>query len=206
MIRINLIAAGRAAGKKKAAALGFAQRLTVVCSLILIASVGAIAWRYLSLTRESSALDQEISAAQQEVQRLRSVITQVQQFEQRKAELQQRVVLIEDLRKAQTGPVHMLDQISRSLPPMLWLTQLKQVGSDVTIEGRSTTVTGVSEFVRNLEASGYFRKSIDIIDTKTEPLAQPPGELVRFILKAGFQRPGDVPPAAPTGAAPKTGG
>ena len=51
---------------------------------------------------------------------------QVQQFEQRKAQLQQRVALIEQLRKDQTGPVHMLDQISRALPPMLWLTELKQ--------------------------------------------------------------------------------
>ena len=34
--------------------------------------------------------------------------------------------LIEQLRKDQTGPVHMLDQISRALPPMLWLTEMKQ--------------------------------------------------------------------------------
>ena len=52
----------------------------------------------------------------------------MQQFEQRKAQLQQRVALIEQLRKSQTGPVHMLDQISRALPPMLWLTELKQAG------------------------------------------------------------------------------
>ena len=54
---------------------------------------------------------------------------QVQQFEQRKAQLQQRVALIEQLRKDQTGPVHMLDQISRALPPMLWLTELKQTAT-----------------------------------------------------------------------------
>ncbi len=80
----------------------------------------------LALARESKELDAEISAAQQETRRLHSIIQQVQQFEQRKAQLQQRVVLIEQLRKGQTGPVHMLDQISRALPPMLWLTELKQ--------------------------------------------------------------------------------
>ena len=71
----------------------------------------------------------------------------MQQFEQRKAQLQQRVVLIEQLRKGQTGPVHMLDQISRALPPMLWLTELKQVGADVVIDGHCTTLTGLSDFV-----------------------------------------------------------
>ena len=76
------------------------------------------------------------------------MIQQVQQFEQRKAQLQQRVVLIEQLRKGQTGPVHMLDQISRALPQMLWLTELKQTAAPTSsIDGRCTTLTGLSEFV-----------------------------------------------------------
>ena len=130
MIRINLLAAERERAKKKAVTLGTAgQKLTIGCSLILVArgrcsSAGATG----RVTRDSAQLDAEIAAAQQETTRLHSVIQQVQQFEQRKAQLQQRVVLIEQLRKGQTGPVHMLDQISRALPPMLWLTELKQTG------------------------------------------------------------------------------
>jgi type IV pilus assembly protein PilN len=157
------------------------------------------------VTRESNQVDAEINAAQQETVRLHSVIQQVQQFEQRKAQLQQRVVLIEQLRKGQTGPVHMLDQISRALPQMLWLTELKQsaTGSDVVIEGKCTTLTGLSEFVSNLEASGYFKRSIEIVDTRTETAGTPPAELIRFIIKATFQQPGDA--AAPV-AAVKTGG
>ena len=42
--------------------------------------------------------------------------SEVEQFEAQKQQLQQRVSLIEQLRKGQTGPVHMLDQISRALP------------------------------------------------------------------------------------------
>ena len=109
-------------------------------------------------------------------------------------------MLIEDLRKGQTGPVHMLDQISRALPPMLWLTEVRQVGGDVLIDGLSTTQTGVSDFAGNLETSGYFRRSVDIVGTTTQPLAQPPGELVKFTLRARFQRPGD--PAPPPEPAP----
>ena len=91
----------------------------------------------------------------------------MQQFEQRKAQLQQRVALIEQLRKDQTGPVHMLDQISRALPPMLWLTELKQrpTPTKCVIDGRCTTLTGLSDFVGNLEASGYFKRSVEIVST-----------------------------------------
>jgi type IV pilus assembly protein PilN len=201
MIRINLLASERPQVKKK---LTFetGQKMTVACTLILVLAGVFIGWRYLSLSRQSSQIDRDIAAAQQETLRLRSIIQQVQDFEQRKAQLSQRVVLIEDLRKGQTGPVHMLDQISRSLPPMLWLTQVRQVDGAVQIDGNSTTQTGVSDFVTNLEGSGYFRKSIDIVGTTTQPLPQPPGELVKFTLRAQFQRPGEVVPPPPAGAKP----
>ena len=202
MIRINLLAAERDRAKKKAVTLGtVGQKLTIGCSLILVLGGLAIGWRYWTVTHDSADLDKEIAAAQQETTRLHSVIEQVQQFEQRKAQLQQRVVLIEQLRKGQTGPVHMLDQISRALPPMLWLTALKQTGDSVLIDGRSTTITALSDYVANLEATGYFKRSIDIVSTSTEAMPQPPGELIKFSIKAVFQQPGDAKaPAAPVAA------
>jgi type IV pilus assembly protein PilN len=206
MIRINLLAVERERAKKKSAAVfgTTTQKLTVGCSLILILALLFVGWRYWTLTRESTKLDAEIAAAQTETTRLHAVIQQVQQFEQRKAQLQQRVVLIEQLRRSQTGPVHMLDQISRALPPMLWLTELREADNSVLIDGRCTQITGLSEFVGNLEASGYFKRSIEIVSTVTEPMAQPPGELVKFQLRAVFQQPGQD--AKPATAGPKLGG
>jgi type IV pilus assembly protein PilN len=195
VIKVNLLAAERKQVKKKSAPLQLPQKITAACTLILVAAAGVIAWRFLSLQRESAALDTQIAAAQQETARLHSIIQQVQQFEQRRAQLQQRVALIEQLRRDQTGPVHMLDQISRALPPMLWLTDLKQ-GTDpneVLIDGRCPTLTNLSDFVANLEGSGYFRKSIEIVNSEAD--GGPTG-LVKFSIRAQFQRPG-----APTEAA-----
>ena len=201
MIRINLLAGERKLKKAPASLNLMGRMVTVACTLILLLGGALIGWRYWSLTRESAQHDASISAAQQETARLRSVILQVQQFEQRRAQLQQRVVLIEQLRKSQTGPVHMLDQISRALPQMLWLTELKQsTGTDVVIDGKCTTLTGLSEFVSNLEASGYFKRSIEIIDTKTETAGTPPVEIIRFSIKATFQQPGEAKPTPPTKA------
>ena len=92
----------------------------------------------------------------------------------------------------------MLDQVSRSLPPMLWLTEMKQDDSSVTIDGRSTTQTGVSDFVGNLEGSGYFKKSVDILVSQTETIQGPPGQLIKFSVKGVFQTPGDAAAAAAT--------
>ena len=204
MIRINLLAVERDRNKKKAVTLGTTgQKLTIGCSLIVVMALMFMGWRYWTIGHESSQLDAAISAAQQETLRLHSVIQQVQEFEQRKAQLQQRVVLIEQLRKGQTGPVHMLDQISQALPSMLWLTELKQVGPDVIIDGKCTTLTGLTEFVSNLEASGYFKRSVEIVNTTSEAAAPPANELIKFTVRAVFQQPGDAAPARP---ATKTGG
>ena len=202
MIRINLLAGERT--KKKSVTLQAGQKLTIAGSAILLLAVLFVGWRYWSLTRQSNLLDAEIAAAAQETTRLHSVIQQVQQYEQRRTQLQQRVVLIEQLRKGQTGPVHMLDQISRAMPPMLWLTEVKQGGADdVTIEGKATTLTGLSDFVTNLEASGYFKRSIEIVNTTTESGALPSSELIRFTIKAVFQQPDKAAAAA---ASKKVGG
>jgi type IV pilus assembly protein PilN len=205
MIKINLLAVERKAAKKS---FGFqaGQKITVGCTLILLLAGLTIAWRYWTLQKQSVQLDQDIATAQQETTRLRSIISEVQQFEQRKSQLQQRVALIEQLRRDQTGPVHMLDQISRSLPPMLWLTNLKQgaTPAEVVIDGRVTTMTGLSDFVANLEGSGFFKRGVEIIESQTESTTAASGELIRFSIKATFQPP--APPAAspmPTASAPK---
>ena len=213
MIKINLLAVERKAAKKKVVAFHSAQKITLGCTLILVVAALGIGWRYWALQRQSTQLDNDISAAQQETTRLHSVITQVQQFEQRKAQLQQRVALIEQLRRDQTGPVHMLDQISRSLPPMLWLTGMKQGASpaEVIVDGRCTTMTGLSDFVANLEGSGFFKRGIEIIQSQTETGPATVGELIRFSIKAPVQLPGSdaskgakPPAAAPPVTAPPT--
>ncbi len=197
MIRINLLAVEREA-KKKTATFQSGQKVTLACGLVLLLTAGGVGWRYWLLTRESNQLDTDIANSQAEATRLHGIIQQVQVFEQQKAQLQQRVVLIEQLRKSQNGPVHMLDQVSRSLPPMLWLTEMKQEDNTVTIDGKSTTQTGVSDFVGNLESSGYFKKSVDIVSSQADtPTAQAP-EIVKFSLKAVFQAPGE-PAAARAG-------
>jgi type IV pilus assembly protein PilN len=195
MIRINLLSVERERSKKKAT-FQTGQKVTIACGLVLVGAIVLVGWRYLSLNSESKQLDSDIASAQQETTRLHGIILQVQEFEQRKAQLQQRVVLIEQLRKSQTGPVHMLDQISRSLPPMLWLTGLKQDADSITIDGRCTTLTGLSDFVANLEATGYFKKSLDIVSSQTVTMSTPPCEVVKFSLKGVFVAPGDPASAA----------
>jgi type IV pilus assembly protein PilN len=221
MIRINLLAVDREQPRTKRRSVGFvglgaAQKITIAASLIVVLTGLGISWWFWALRQQSARLDQDIADAEAETRRLRSVLTQVQQFEARRAQLQQRVSLIEELRKGQSGPVHMLDSISRSLPERLWLTEMTQTGEELQIRGLSTSLTALSDFVANLESSGYFKRPVEIVDSEvratTGPQAALAGELVRFEVKATYQSPQPPavkPPATAastgTGAAPAAG-
>ena len=195
MIRINLLNQEREKTKRRAVTSvtfegGTGQRITLACTLVLLAAGVGVAWWYWSLEKESSRIDDEMALAEQETQRLRTLILQVQQFDERKAQLQQRVSLIEQLRRGQSGPVHMLDEISRSMPDALWLTQMEQKGADLTIEGRCIALTSLTDFVGNLENSGWFKKPVEIVDSQMEQIQGAETTLFRFTLKARFAQPG----------------
>jgi type IV pilus assembly protein PilN len=200
VIRINLLTTEKKAAKK-AVAFDLSKQVTAVCGLILVLAGGVVGWRFWLIRGAAAQMDAEIASAEKETARLHSVIVQVQQFEQRKAQLQQRVTLIEQLRREQIGPVHMLDQISMALPPSLWLTEMKQTATpnEVLIEGRSLSLTGLSDFVANLEHSGYFHRSVEIV-TSTTDVSAADGEVVKFQIKALFMPPGGSQASTTTAA------
>ena len=204
MIRINLLAVERERTKRVRTVIPAAQRVTIGAGLILLLTAVGIGYWFWYLRTESARLDTEIARAEVETQQLRSVLGQVQKFETRKAQLQQRVTLIEQLRRGQTGPVHVLDEVSKSVPDRLWLSSMVQKDKDFTIEGRTTSLTALSDFVANLESSSWFKRPVEIVDSQVEPNPQT-GDLVRFTVRAQFENletaPQPKPGARPTGAA-----
>jgi type IV pilus assembly protein PilN len=183
MIRINLLGVERKQ-TRRAATFDIGKRVTLACSLTLVVAAAGVAFWFWSLTEASKQVDRDIAAAKDQQARLNSLIKEVSQYEARRAQLQQRVVLIEQLRKGQSLPVQLLDYVSKSVPEMLWLTTMEQEGlASVTIEGRATTMIAVSDFVANLGGTTFFKKPIDIVQTKAE--SDKNGlDMVEFTVKA----------------------
>jgi Tfp pilus assembly protein PilN len=203
MIRINLLATERRT--VAAASKGFepGQKMMVLGSLILLLAVAGLGWRYWSLGQQAAQIEADIEAQLREEQRLSEILRQVKEFETRKAMLQQRVDLIDTLRKGQNAPVHMIDQVSRALPEMTWLTNMVQQpdGYTLNIQGRCLTLTSLSDFIANLEGSRYFIRPVEIVestvvpgDNKTTP------DLIAFTIRGTFQMAGidSVAPPPPT--------
>jgi len=204
VIRINLLTVERTRtrAKKPAVTMPAAQRVTVGACIVLLGTVLGIGWWFWSLRTQSQTLDREIAKAETDTRNLRSVLAQVQKFETRKEQLQQRVTLIEQLRKGQAAPARVLDQISRSVPDRLWLADLKQAGNDFTLDGFATSMTALSDFVAGIEGTKWFRKPVEIIDSQVTSDAKN-GDLVRFTVKASYFDPNAPPPPAPVKGAAK---
>jgi type IV pilus assembly protein PilN len=204
MIRINLLAVERERTKKRGGGGGggggsfipAAHRVTIGASLILLATVLGVGWWFWYLQNRSSRVDEDIKKAEIEIQQLKSVLAQVQKFEARKGQLQQRVTIIEQLRKGQQAPVHVLDEISKSVPDRLWLNEVTQTSADFTMHGWTSSLSAVSDFVANLEATRWFKRPVEILDSQVQSDAKT-GDLVKFSIKATFADPSA--PAAPAG-------
>jgi type IV pilus assembly protein PilN len=195
MIRINLLTTERKVAKAPGL-MTEARRVTLGASAVLLVTVLGLGWWFWSLHQQSQLLDIDIASAELDTRQLRAVLSKVQKFEARKAQLQQRVTLIEQLRKGQTAPVRVLDQISRSVPDRLWLANMKQADTEFTLDGYATTMTALSDFVASIEDTKWFRKPVEIIDSQLTTDAKT-GDVVKFVVKANYVDPDMPVPAAP---------
>jgi type IV pilus assembly protein PilN len=203
MIRINLLGVERQKARTSVSWLDPQQRATFGCCLVFgLTVLGISAW-YWSLSREAARLDQEIAAAQQEVAALQAVLLEIKRGEDHRAQLQRRVQAIQELRDGQSVPVQLLDHVSRSLPDMLWLSSLDQKPDAVNIEGRTTTLISLADFVANLGTNTLMAKPIDIVNSQVESSTDAPtgADLIRFSVKAPLATKAPAGEAGTTGAA-----
>jgi Tfp pilus assembly protein PilN len=101
----------------------------------------------------------------------------------------------------------MIDQISRAIPEMTWLTRLQQDGYTLTIQGRCLTLTSLSDFIGNLEASRYFIRPVEIVESSVTAGDGKSPDLIQFTIRGTVQMAGvdsvaPPPPARRHGEAP----
>ncbi|MFQ5789617.1 MAG: PilN domain-containing protein [Acidobacteriota bacterium] len=109
----------------------------------------------------------EIRQLTQEKTRLQAIITQVNEFQAKLKELEEKTELIERLTREREGPVRMLDDISAQLPDFVWLTALNQAASTVTIDGMAASYVSIADYIKKLEESEYFR-NVELIDARQD--------------------------------------
>ena len=111
----------------------------------------------------------------------------VQAFKAKRIQLEDKIDVIRCLDRARSGPVRIMDELSRNTPERLWLTSLSTEGTQITVEGDSLDTSVVADFLRSLNASPFFTE-VDL--ERTFSGAQVEGvQFVHFVITAALADP-----------------
>ncbi|MGE5237007.1 MAG: PilN domain-containing protein [Acidobacteriota bacterium] len=158
MIKINLLVEARAekAARAPMVSLGAANLNNYILLGVLILGLGYVGITYWRLSSRLSDVTREVADNQREYERLKPIIAEVEAFKKKNAELRHKIEVIEQLKANQQGPVRLMDEVSKALPDLTWLTNMEVAGNVVKIKGQALNENAVANFIANLASSPFF--------------------------------------------------
>ena len=200
MIKINLVREGRAVRGAGAAPVATAvtaagptasniNNVIILALLLLGALIGGGYW-FLQ-KRELAQQKEIVRQRTDEAQKLESIIKEVEDYQKRKDNLQQRIDLINQLKQNQKGPVRIMDQISRDLPDLVWLDRMDISGGRISLNGRGLNPNAIALFVENIKNDPYFEEA----QMGTMALASETPIVYSFDMSFGFTYAPKIPGA-----------
>src|SRR5262249_8869241 len=166
MIRINLLEVPKPKGKRSSMPsmptmevgdMG-SPRLKVLVVFGLAAAFNLYTWYHLDAQKKTIA--QNMAQAEQKNRELADVKARYMARQREAENYKRRVDVIDQLRKGQSGePVSLMEMVGETVnnTEAVWLSNLKDQGSSVDIEGMALSSDAVANLISNLQKTGYFR-------------------------------------------------
>jgi len=198
MIKINLVSEAPTAAvtkrKRTEFSLGAKQGDIILVTVLAIAVAVCGTWWFI-LKGKRADLQETVRQRTVERDKLQPYIDKVEELEAKRALLKRKVEVINELKNKQHGPVRILDEVSRALPELVWLTQLKLAGSSLTLTGQAMDENAVANYYSNLDASPFFEEPLvknlarkgdsDFTFTLTAVFTYEPPEIAKASAPAG---------------------
>jgi len=165
VIKINLLAEGKrpaAVRRTKPASLLEGENVAAWALLLGVLLVGLLptaAWWWMKKA-EIAGNEQEIAVAQREVDELAAIIREVEEYKNKQSELQRKIDVINQLRLNQSGPVQIMDAVSRALPELLWLDRMEMNANSIRLNGRAFNANAIASFIDNLDDVPEFKEPV----------------------------------------------
>lgn len=173
MIRINLLLT-REKKKKVGIRKEFVILILALGGLVLL--LAGLQWK---IEKEKEKLMAQISETRKEIARYKSLAVEVNKAKEAQKTLQDKLDVINSLRKGKETPVKILDEISVDKPEKLHLELMKKEGNKLGIEGIALDDETIVQFMTNLKKSRLF-KNVDLV--VSEQVEQNKIKLKKFIL------------------------
>ena len=173
MIKINLILARK---EKKKVGMRKEFIILILSAVLLLVGLGLIQWM---LGKEKEDTLVQISNTKKDIAYYKSLTTEVEKKKEEQKMLQNRLNIIDSLRREKAGPAKVLDELSIDKPEKIHLESVKKEGSKLGIEGIALDDETIANFMTNLRKSKLF-KNVDLI--VSEQVEQSKIKLKKFIL------------------------
>ncbi len=151
MIKINLLPTKKKAPRKVTEL----QQQMILGALILTLVFGGMLAYWRSLSSKIEDLQRTKAAANARVKEQENMLKEVKSVEDERKQVNDKIAIIEQLKKNQSFLVHLLDEVSKALPLGVNLTSLSEKSGQINLEGMAFTNNDIVRFVANLKASPY---------------------------------------------------
>ncbi len=150
MIQINLLPV-KAAKKREFGR----QQLVLFALLLVLAGIGNY-FVYNRFESELRSLDKQIATTRTEIAQLEKTIGEVKSIKEDKKALEDKLKILDALKKGRTGPVKVLDELATVIPQKVWLVDFNEQGGSVMMTGSAVTYDDFATFSKKLKASTHF--------------------------------------------------
>jgi type IV pilus assembly protein PilN len=104
-----------------------------------------------------------------EILKLDAQIADIQDLENRKQRLVARMEIIEKLQRKRPEIVHLFDELVKTVPEGIYLTQIKETGKKLEMKGVAQSSTRVSTFMRNIDSSSWMdNPQLQVVETSKD--------------------------------------
>jgi Tfp pilus assembly protein PilN len=202
MIEINLLPGAEKRKKRKTGG-GFSLKLPEnlpefdrMMAFIVAAWIAGpliAAYMYFGIQGQKADVQAAVDQAVRDSARYAQLIQTQASLRARQDTIAQKLTLIQEIDAGRYIWPHIMDEISRALPPYTWLQAIDQVqgGTNPTfqVQGRTGNIRALTRFMDALEASPFLR-NIQLISTEQAQIGNDESSIVNnFVLSGAYETP-----------------
>jgi type IV pilus assembly protein PilN len=134
------------------------------------AAVAAVAFAFVAYLMMGSMISSQQARNDRlrlEIRHLDKQIEEINSLESSKQKFIARMEIIEKLQRSRPEIVHVFDEIVRTLPDGVYLTNIKQTDKRLKFEGVAQSSTRVSALMRNIDSSEWLKSpELEVVESK----------------------------------------